>query len=193
MTTMNNAANINSIVDDVKFYVWVDKKGKVHKCLSFKFLTRLVSEKKGTEPDESKGFARLARDVKERVKALNNGSKIYWSAYVYKTNIVGTNEQEIKIDNFIRNDMGDRVQEAGWLVDMGDTYNEKTALASLEIFKQTVTKGLADGVLEVKPEKAPEKKKAELIEELKQANETIRILKLRCERYEKELAELKAK
>ena len=193
--TMTNTMNTNNanVVSNAKFYAWADKKGKVHKCVAFKLDVRLVKEPKGIEAEQSHGFARLANDVKARVKALENGTKIYWTANIAKTTTDGLEERTFTAGDFVRDDMGDRVKEAGWLVDCGATYNKEAALDSLEVFRRSVVKGLEEGIYQLQPAKEPEKKKAELVEELKQANDTINILKMRIERLERELAEAKAR
>lgn len=185
MTTMNTNTNANAnVISNVKRYDWTDKKGKIHQCLTFKLGVRLVKEARGVKVEESHGFVRLADDVKARIKALENGTKIYWSSNVYKTDEAG---------NFVRDDMGDRVKESAWLIDCGNVYNDVSARASLDVFEKSVNKGLSDGTYVLQPEKEKAQTKAELVEELKQANETIRILKMRVERLEAELAEAKAK
>lgn len=186
MTTIINAENISkdAIVVRTFGYIRTDN----HKqCMALELVKefRTIDEPRGTKYADSKGFVRLAQDVREACKAL--GVKAY-----YTSNI----EEYVKDVNgnfVVENGLPKKITTRGWLFEIAgkdSVYDEALAKSGIEAALEKMVEDVKNGsvVLKEVKEKAPKKAKTTK-SELEAENN---LLKKQLADMAKMMAELKA-
>ena len=184
--TIINAENINAQAITVRTFGYV-RTDNHKKCMALELVKsfRTIDEPRGTKYADSKGFVRMAQDVRNACKAI--GVKAYFSSNIteYVKDVDG---------NLVMEDgLPKTVKTSGWLFEIAgkdSVYKEELAKKGVEIALNKMVEDVKNGSVELKEvkEKKPAQKKVTK-SELEAENN---LLKAQMAEIMAQMAELKA-